>query len=181
MTYTWEWLVQMCATSGGRTEVLRLLSERDEQLDEIGKALMGANFCHHYDCDKGRPLDHYELPYAVGRLVEMWKERGRCIDGICAAYDTGVEPDPEHFPFAAKVAELRHEVNDLRYEIAELRAHEAAEVKSWQAAHAAMQRMKTKLDVARNELLNIVQVVGVSDERRDHITAILHNMGKETE
>ena len=178
MNYTPEWLLEMCATAGGRAEVLRLLAEPNHFKDIVfgrGPDVRFPQMCQ--DCVVQGDINGIaERLKQAERRVE---ETNRIIDGICAAYDTGVEPNPEHFPFAAKVAELRHEVNDLRYEIAELRAHEAAEVKTWKAAHAAMQRMKTKLDVARNELLNIVQVIGVSDARRDHIVAILHDMDEE--
>ena len=65
--YTEAWLQETCRTPGGRAEVCQHLG----YLDEIAEALMKANFCHN---DDTRPLDHYELPYAVERLVEMWKQ-----------------------------------------------------------------------------------------------------------
>jgi hypothetical protein len=118
MIYVEEWLVQMCATAGGRAEVLRLLAEPNHFKDIVfgrGPDVRFPQMCQ--DCVVQGDINGIaERLKQAERRVE---ETNRIIDGICAAYDTGVEPNPEHFPFAAKVAELRHEVNDLRTRLKE--------------------------------------------------------------
>jgi hypothetical protein len=79
------------------------------------------------------------------RVTRDRDAKSHVIDRIVDAFQTGKEPDAEHWPFPAQVAALVRERDDLR----------------------------VKWNEACDELRDLLLNVGMANARRDHIAALL--------